>query len=90
MKFGGSLIWQHYFCILRSLEGYKLLSLKDSQIWTWSPKEPETPGCQRAVQQSSTLWIMQATIQPLICSPKQVPLSSLLTLCGPGGWIETS
>lgn len=76
MKLGGSLIWQHDFYILNSLEGWKLLGLMARQIWAWPPKEPESPGCQRAVQESSNPWIIQANIQQPIRSPKQAGLSS--------------
>lgn len=75
MKLGDSLIWQHNFCILSNPEGWKLLGLVVSQLWTRPPKEPESPVYQTAVQESSNPWITQANIEHPKCSPKQAGLN---------------
>lgn len=75
-ELGGNVIWQQGFCILSSLEGWKLPGLMVSQLWTWLPKEPQNPGCQKPGQESHNPWIMQANIQQPIYSPKQAGLIS--------------
>lgn len=75
MKPGGSLIWQFRFCILSSLEGWKLWGLMVKRVWTWSPKEPLCPGCQGPAQESSNPWIMQGNFQQPKCSTRQALMS---------------